>query len=120
MYSNIDRYLAIWQALNVESWFEAGGLDVLGSKTDLEPFHPDNSPEFYNSDLCRYTTNLGYAYPETKPGLKRDDTYAKVEELYASLQGLEQAIPPPTSKISLKQNDLNELRDYVVNVSYEK
>ena len=118
--SNIDRYLAIWQALDDKSWFEATNSNDFGPKTDLAPLHPETSPTFYNSNLCRITTDLGYAYPETKPGLTRDETLAKVEELYASPQVLEQKTLPSNTQINLKHDDLSNLRDYVVNVSYEK
>ena len=70
--------------------------------------------------MCRYTTKLGYAYPETKPGLTRKETLAMVEKLYASLQTFVQQPPPEISEVSLKQDDFTGLRDYGVNVNYER
>lgn len=81
--SNIDRYLAIFQALREDLWFDnpdqpftvAQGRgtwslregDVETPKTALAPFHVDENANYHTSDSVKHTFDLGYTYPELQP-----------------------------------------------------
>ncbi|KAF2445573.1 Di-copper centre-containing protein [Karstenula rhodostoma CBS 690.94] len=69
---NVDRLLAMWQALNPNEWVEnfttpsptfysPANYDVNGS-TALKPFHRDDSGKFWTSDSIRDHTIFGYTY----------------------------------------------------------
>lgn len=94
-YSNIDRLLSIFQALNPEdyedwphdpwlsktinpwftstsetdadgTWTEPHGKVSETTTTPLMPFHTDAKATFWTSDACRSTKSLGYAYEELR------------------------------------------------------
>ncbi|OAG11374.1 Di-copper centre-containing protein [Paraphaeosphaeria sporulosa] len=71
---NVDRLLAMWQALNPDEWVEnfttpsptfysPANFNVNGS-TALKPFHKDDSGNFWTSDSIRDHTIFGYTYPD--------------------------------------------------------
>ncbi|KAF9732976.1 hypothetical protein PMIN03_009918 [Paraphaeosphaeria minitans] len=71
---NVDRLLAMWQALNPDEWVEnfttpsptfysPANFNVNGS-TALKPFHRDDSGNFWTSDSIRDHTIFGYTYPD--------------------------------------------------------
>ena len=80
--SNIDRLLAIYQALYPQNWIsKSGGISPASA---LYPFRKndndaDDSNNYWNSDDVRDWTRLGYAVPGDKTldadGKKRVETY---------------------------------------------
>lgn len=61
MPSNIDRTIAIWQALHPTSWFSPAHR---AEESDpLRPFHKDTSGTYWTSLDARETVPLGYTYP---------------------------------------------------------
>ncbi|KAF3394050.1 Tyrosinase [Penicillium rolfsii] len=79
---NIDRLFAIWQALNPDKWLDnipsdnatiqdSNGKDHdVNEVTPLQPFRSNAAGDYWTPEGVRYTTNLGYTYPE----LQRWDT----------------------------------------------
>ena len=73
-HSNVDRILAMWQALYPDNWVEPGE-NLFGtyyeapsfvdtSTSALAPFHSDNGTTLHTSDSVQSTRSFGYAYPE--------------------------------------------------------
>lgn len=70
----VDRLLAIWQALYPDSWVVPGNerygsaTVAAGTRTDentpLRPFHSDGKGNFWTSKAVRDIEQLGYSYPE--------------------------------------------------------
>ncbi|CAN8098897.1 unnamed protein product [Discula destructiva] len=70
----VDRLYALWQVLHPNSWvtpevartnsYTTSVGQVLGSTTALTPFYASSNGTFWNSDMIRDPTNLGYTYPE--------------------------------------------------------
>lgn len=70
----VDRLFALWQVMHPNAWItpEVARTDsysfsvgaVLGSTTELMPFYATSNGTFWNSDMLRDPTNLGYTYPE--------------------------------------------------------
>lgn len=73
-HANVDRLLALWQAVNPDSWMLptmntfGSYYDLPGSidsgSTPLAPFHSDNGTAMFTSDDIRSTARFGYTYPE--------------------------------------------------------
>lgn len=73
---NIDRLLAIWSAINPDSYVipqpnphgsyaeQPGTMEDVN--TPLTPFHRNDNGEFHTAATTRDTFNLGYTYPEIK------------------------------------------------------
>ncbi|EEP82835.1 predicted protein [Uncinocarpus reesii 1704] len=97
-HANVDRVLALWQAIYPDSWVgrlastvntyvTPRGTIETGS-TPLKPFHSQGSA-FWDSNTSRATRSFGYTYPEiqdwnvTKEEL-RANVIRKVNELYNS------------------------------------
>jgi len=82
--SNMDRMIAIWQALHDESWFDPGRT-VDTPSTHLRPFHKDEGGTYWDSNAAREVTPHGYTYPMLEKWLHRkpDGTYDKVGHLKA-------------------------------------
>lgn len=74
-HTNVDRLIAIWQALNPSSWVgphaarlasftnQAGA--ILDDRTDLMPFYRDYEGTFWTSETARETLPFGYVYDDT-------------------------------------------------------
>lgn len=70
----IDRLLALWQALYPNSWVEPSVArvnsyttsvgQILNSSSALTPFYASSNGTFWNSQMLRDPTVLGYTYPE--------------------------------------------------------
>lgn len=70
----VDRLLALWQALNPHSWVEPNMArvnsyttsvgEMLNSSSTLTPFYASSNGSFWDSDMLRDPTALGYTYPE--------------------------------------------------------
>ncbi|KAI9692221.1 MAG: hypothetical protein M1822_006451 [Bathelium mastoideum] len=63
---NIDRYLAVWQAINSD-WFDDDPDEL---KKPLYPFlsaDPHATKGYWNSSLSKQTEDFGYVYPDIVP-----------------------------------------------------
>lgn len=89
---NIDRLVALWQALNPNSYVEprenpySTFTSPSGTTVDqysaLTPFRRDDSGNYWNSDSVRYPSTFGYTYPELV-GLNSGDTGPLVKRINA-------------------------------------
>jgi hypothetical protein len=119
LHSNIDRQLAIWQALNPDKWFD-GRLETDPKPTDpLLPFHYDQEGDLYDSDKARRWWDLGYQYEILEGVIDKNgdvDRNAltplkiKLAATYGRLRRLMRTIPD----IDGKEND------YILNVIYDR
>ncbi|KAK4690189.1 hypothetical protein P7C71_g6534, partial [Lecanoromycetidae sp. Uapishka_2] len=73
-HANVDRLLAIWQAIHPDS-YTTPEVNTVGTQTiapgtiddinsPLTPFHSDNAGTLYTSATVRSTRTFGYTYPE--------------------------------------------------------
>ncbi|KAL8967389.1 MAG: hypothetical protein Q9183_002944 [Haloplaca sp. 2 TL-2023] len=95
-HAQVDRLLAIWQALYPDSYVEPSkepfGSAVLaeGADTDvntpLRPFHSDTSGNFLTSASVRNVEDFGYSYPEIQ-NKTQSEVKAAVNALYAASAG---------------------------------
>lgn len=70
----VDRLYALWQMLYPESWvapevartnsYTTSVGQVLDASSPLTPFYASSNGTFWNSDMLRDPTVLGYTYPE--------------------------------------------------------
>lgn len=94
---NVDRLIAIWQAIHYESWdinqeddsgtYSIASGTVEMSQTPLYPFSRTASGPLYTSDDVRNINQLGYTYPEIRSWGKSaaqnsDDVRAAIQALY--------------------------------------
>jgi tyrosinase len=91
-FSNVDRQIAIWQAIWPETWLSECFAETttftipfgsVNSTTPLTPFHKDAAGTFWNSDHSRYIKNLGYTYPELANNPSHSSLISTVKKLYA-------------------------------------
>lgn len=90
---NVDRLLAIWQAIYPNSWIEPEVTDVetatiksgdlLTGETPLKPFHKNAAGDFWTSTTSRNVAAFGYTYPEIQGGTPASTRQA-VNTLYGS------------------------------------
>lgn len=95
-HANVDRLLAIWQALHPDSFVEpsvepVGSATIAqGAQTDvntpLKPFHNDVNGNFWTSATATNVTRFGYSYPEIQ-GKSIPQIKAAVNALYTSSSG---------------------------------
>lgn len=95
-HANVDRLLAIWQALHPDSYVEpsnepTGSAAIAqGARTDvhtpLKPFRSDTNGDFWTSDSAADVTRFGYSYPEIQ-GKSVAQVKEAVNALYASSTG---------------------------------
>ncbi len=91
-HTNVDRLLAIWQAIYPNSWIEPSQTtvetatiksgDTLDGNTPLKPFHKDTAGNFWTSTSARNIGSFGYTYPELQGG-----TAASVKKAVNNLYG---------------------------------
>ncbi|KAL8679857.1 MAG: hypothetical protein Q9186_003877 [Xanthomendoza sp. 1 TL-2023] len=96
-HAQVDRLLAIWQALHPDSYVESSKEPVgsaaiaQGAQTDvntpLKPFHSDNAGNFWTSAGVTNVEKLGYSYPEIQ-GKSQSEIKAAVNALYATTSGV--------------------------------
>ncbi|KAK7953523.1 hypothetical protein PG988_014217 [Apiospora saccharicola] len=93
---NVDRLVAIWQAIHPDSWVinqrdNFGTFSIPPStetdQTKLYPFSKDSAGTYYTSNDVRDTRSLGYTYPEIRPWGKSaqqnsNDVRATIQKLY--------------------------------------
>ncbi|KAL8911450.1 MAG: hypothetical protein Q9171_003383 [Xanthocarpia ochracea] len=93
----VDRLLAIWQALHPDSYVESSN-ELIGSatiargaqtdvNTPLRPFHSDKNGTFWTSAGVVNVENLGYSYPEIQ-GKSQSEVKAAVNALYTTSSGV--------------------------------
>lgn len=90
---NVDRLLAIWQAIYPNSWIEPQETevetatiksgDILTGETPLKPFHKNAAGDFWTSTTSRDVAAFGYTYPEIQ-GETPASTRQAVNTLYGS------------------------------------
>lgn len=95
-HAQVDRLLAIWQALHPDSYVEASNEPIgsaaiaQGARTDvntpLKPFRNDTDGHFWTSATASDVENFGYSYPEIQ-GKSVSEVKAAVNALYASSSG---------------------------------
>lgn len=74
-HANVDRLVAIWQALNPTSWVQPHAAQlasftnqagtILDDTTDLTPFYRNYEGDFWTSKSARDTLPFGYVYDDT-------------------------------------------------------
>ncbi|KAL8932438.1 MAG: hypothetical protein Q9211_006312 [Gyalolechia sp. 1 TL-2023] len=95
-HAQIDRVLAIWQALYPNSYVEAStevfesAAIAQGARVDvntpLKPFRNDTDGNFWTSATASNVENFGYSYPEIQ-GKSMSEVKAAVNALYAASSG---------------------------------
>lgn len=70
----VDRILALWQVFHPDAWVTPDATrvnaytttvgQILDSSTPLTPFYASSNGSFWNSDMLRDPTSLGYTYAE--------------------------------------------------------
>ncbi|KAL8659580.1 MAG: hypothetical protein Q9226_000361 [Calogaya cf. arnoldii] len=93
----VDRLLAIWQALYPDSYVEpsaepTGSATItpgtqIDVDTPLRPFHSDTNGSFWTSAGVANVEKLGYSYPEIQ-GKSQSEIKAAVNALYAESSGV--------------------------------
>ncbi|KAF5660864.1 tyrosinase precursor [Fusarium heterosporum] len=144
---NIDRLLAMWQALNWKSWFDQprfikGKVPDKSQYEDLLPFHAieteDPSTGYWNSHGVRDWTKLNYQYDDLIPqpdailpdNTLNEDRYkvdlaAHIQKIYPSAQKYYEAIYA-NSDIANKDffgptnTEKTTWNDYLINVVYDR
>ncbi|KAH7130414.1 hypothetical protein B0J11DRAFT_602761 [Dendryphion nanum] len=94
-HSNVDRQLAIWQAIRPATWVESArnirsktymlnGMadEPTDGNTPLYPFHKNAQGDFWTSNDIRDISKLGYTYPELLNNPTPESLKAKITELY--------------------------------------
>ncbi|KAL8727773.1 MAG: hypothetical protein Q9166_005828 [cf. Caloplaca sp. 2 TL-2023] len=114
-HAQVDRLLAIWQALHPDSFVESSrepiGSAVLaqGAQTDvntpLKPFHSDTAGNFWTSAGVSSVEKLGYSYSEIQ-GKSQSEIKAAVNNLYAASTGV---TITRRSVVGSRKNDLAPL-----------
>lgn len=83
---NVDRTIAIWQALHDKAWFDPARnpLSANVAGRNLRPFHRAVNGAYWTSDTVRQLAPLGYTYPtlDKQPYIK-DGVYNVQEHLSA-------------------------------------
>ncbi|KAH7091062.1 hypothetical protein FB567DRAFT_588966 [Paraphoma chrysanthemicola] len=92
LHANTDRMLAIWQALNPESYvtnhsnplatFSSPPKSWADEHTPLHPFRCDDAGNFWTSETVRDHTKFGYTYPELVGLSEKDTLVRRVNALY--------------------------------------
>ncbi|TVY78681.1 Tyrosinase [Fusarium oxysporum f. sp. cubense] len=146
---NIDRLLAMWQALNWGAWFDepeflkgTGKVEDKTQDDDLLPFHAvetdDPKTGYWTSRHIRDWTKLGYQYDDLRPGpdailpggdLNEEqfklDLEAHIQTIYPSAQKYYEALfkddNVPNKKFFGPHNTDNKTwNDYLINVIYDR
>lgn len=94
-HANVDRHIALFQALYPETYVEpqrsvyqttftldSSSEEPTGGDTPLTPFHRNAAGDFWTSNLVRDTTKLGYTYPEFVGNPSNDTLKAAIKKLY--------------------------------------
>jgi len=118
-HANVDRYIAIWQAVYPTTWMVRDinsnqgtfTLDAINTPTDgntpLTPFHSDNRGAFWTSNMVRNISALGYTYPELMGNPSNDTIKAKIKANWGNTAS--------TSNIFVKRDEEGQKtsRDYL-------
>ncbi|KAK1687691.1 hypothetical protein BDP55DRAFT_714015 [Colletotrichum godetiae] len=106
---NVDRQLAIFQALNLTHWFD-GGSPTKDETADgpLHPFHSDTNATLVTSNVLRNITSYGYTYDDLNVPVQ--DLKQAINEKYGSLRKHLKANPDVGGRTN----------DYLINVRYDR
>ncbi|KAL7936597.1 hypothetical protein V8C35DRAFT_295919 [Trichoderma chlorosporum] len=133
----VDRLVAIWQALNWELWWtdESPTCDV--QETDpLKPFHVNEEGGYWTSNMCRDWTQCRYQYDTLDPDtacLNEDGTLnefiylqwlrREIDSLYPGTDNVINTLrtqqPIPNLPGLYTPGD-TKWKDYVINVVYDR
>ncbi|KAK7745478.1 hypothetical protein SLS53_002976 [Cytospora paraplurivora] len=94
----LDRILALWQVFHPDAWvvpertmvnsFTTSVGQILNSRTALTPFFVSSNGTFWNSDMLRDPTNLGYTYAElSSSGIRLSDR-SSIQDGQAQVAGV--------------------------------
>ncbi|KAF4337286.1 hypothetical protein FBEOM_8875 [Fusarium beomiforme] len=146
---NIDRLLAMWQALNWDAWFDepdflknTGNVPDKTQDDDLLPFHAistdDPKKGYWTSRNCQDWTKLGYQYDDLIPsqsaigpdGLLNEEQYAielaqHIQDIYPSTQKYYEALfkdenVPNRAFFGDHNTEDMTWNDYLINVIYDR
>ncbi|KAK1514600.1 uncharacterized protein CCOS01_13881 [Colletotrichum costaricense] len=108
-HSNVDRQLAIFQALNPTHWFDGGSPTKDETSTGpLHPFHSDTNGTLITSENVKATTTYGYTYDDlSAPPATLQKT---INEKYGVLR----------KHLHANRNLAGKTNDYVINVQYDR
>ncbi|KXH59652.1 hypothetical protein CSAL01_11827 [Colletotrichum salicis] len=112
-HSNVNRQLAIFQALKPNHWFDGGSPEKDETpEAPLHPFHSDANGTLITSDNVKATTTYGYTYDDlnVSPAEVQKTVQKTVNEKYGILRKHLQA----NHRLGGKTND------YVINVQYDR
>ena len=122
MDSNVDRLLAMWQALNWDMWFDRRDEypDDPTPSDPLLPFHHDTVGQSWTSELCRDWRKSNYQYDDLRDMPKGKPTPEFQVELRKHIAELY-----PSTSFHLKAaesfpTDQDTFNDYVINVVYDR
>ncbi|KAF2272084.1 Di-copper centre-containing protein [Westerdykella ornata] len=92
-HANVDRYLAIWQAIYPDTYVEqcnAGSEtwtiklnDSLAANSPLTPFHMNTAGDFWTAAKARDIRQMGYTYPELASNPSNATLVTEVIRLYS-------------------------------------
>ena len=82
-HANIDRLIALWQAINPNSYLSSNTANSPNENTELYPFRI-NATQYWTSKLARNVTAFGYTYPELI-GATPQSIIAAINSLYGQL-----------------------------------
>lgn len=126
-HANIDRLLAIWSAMNPDSYVvpqstQYGTYTIPAGSTEdkdtpLNPFHRDAAGTLHTSTTARSTRTFGYTYPEivdwnVTPEQLASTVRASVNALY----GPTRSLTARTASRVMRRADV-QLREWFVNFS---
>ncbi|KAF3762479.1 Di-copper centre-containing protein [Cryphonectria parasitica EP155] len=125
----IDRLLSLWQVMHPTAWiapeiarynsYTTSAGQVLEASTPLTPFYASSNGTFWDSDMLRDPTALGYTYPEMRseysslPSPLRD--YHKSYSYAASKRQSDQSLP-----VNRIISDQGQYREWIANIRAER
>ena len=83
-FSQIDRWLAIWQKMNPNSWFsdDEQNKDPLKSFRNVIKSAGEKDTGYWKSLDCKETENFGYTYPDIQDVPIASDMLARFRKRY--------------------------------------
>ncbi|KAF3481610.1 tyrosinase [Arthroderma uncinatum] len=106
-HANVDRLIALWQAINPDSYVKpvpnrGGGYvtqpgTIEDGNSPLYPFHA-NDNTYYTANSARYTRTFGYTYPEI------EDWGVSKQQLQANVRRNVNALYNPTNRVDSSNN----------------
>lgn len=133
----IDRCLALWQALNTDSWVQPMAAieqtystkigQMVDENSPLEPFFSDQERDYWTAASVRNIETFGYTYPELAGRANESAVKSAINALYGSgfgSSGLAKraAAPEPETDgpIPYGKSDSEPQRQYLANILSQK